>query len=476
MTVAVLQTSVALDPPRRPYVGPEDVITGNVVVKCLSGTTAGIPEVFGPLKLVVVLHGRAKSKIIKNNGQNRSTYRGRAPLIRASAVVHNDSFKGVFGSTYKFPFAVAFPPKTQLGAGLFDLDGGLFDSTPGRPLPPTMALSYHGFAHRFDCFVAYQLQLMAGMPGIDVKVNGTDAEYPIRYEMPRIPIDARDDRLSSWTRRICVSNAHLLPPGDRPSGLKEKTKALFSSDYYPRHIFEATFSSPQHLYVSSRPRFSISIRHLDDSTAPVVPDVILKSFSVSLKAYTEVRAEKQIFSEPTSHGDESLWGSVKGVIGPFEKSRDWTWDVRATTIPPRIPPSFKTYNINRSYRLKVSWIVRCAEKDFTLEQSHNVILKSPLMGDSSAEQGTSQQGYENFTEMGDVLPGQDPQSEDRLPTYQEAADQDRASLSSADQPPAFSAEDVTGGPSSSEVPPQPLPEDKGKGSVKTEEEIHTSAP
>lgn len=462
MTVAVLQASITLDRSSRLYIGSEDAITGNLVLKCLPGSNANIPEVFGPLRLDVILQGRAKSKIIKNNGQSRSTYRGRAPLIKTSTIAYNDRFKGEFGSIYKFPFVICFPPSTQLGAGLFEQDSTYFDSAPGMPLPPTMALDYHGFAHRFDCFVAYKLQLMVAMPGINVRVNGIEEEYPIRYEMPRIPLRERIDRITSTTRTICISNAHLLPPDDRPSGFKEKTKALFSSDYYPKHTFEAVFSSPQHLYVSSRPRFSITVRHLNDSTAPIIPDIVLKNFSVSLKAFTEVRAEKQIFFEQTSRGDESVWGSVKAAIGLFEKSKDWTWDVRATTIPSRLPPSFKTYNINRRYQLKVSWVLRCAEKDFTLERSHYVTLNPPLMADTSDGPSTSQQGYGHFTEMGDALPDDELGSYERLPTYEEAAGRDDASSISVKPPPAFPSVDTAKTSSDKDLPPPPLENDSGK--------------
>ncbi|KAL9624541.1 MAG: hypothetical protein Q9160_001205 [Pyrenula sp. 1 TL-2023] len=460
MTIAVLGTSIQLDRRNRVYIGSEDVITGHVVVTCSSGTAAGVPEIFGPLKIVIWLHGRAKSKIIKSNGQSRSTYRGRAPLIRTSAIVHNDSFKGQPGSTYKFPFAIAFPPATTEGRGLFEPGGSLFVSDEGRPLPPSMRLDYRGFAHRFDCFVEYKLTHAATMPGINVRINGNHVDYSVRYEMPRVSCESKIDQMITTTRRLCVSNKHLLQPIDRPSGFKEKSKALFSSDYYPKHTFEVVFCSPQHLYVSSRPQFSIRIRHMDDSTAPTVPDVILKNFSVSLKAYTEVRAEKQIFMEQTSRGDESPWGSVKFPIGPFEKSRDWTWEVRGTVIPLRIAPSFKTYNISRRYEMKVSWILRCAEKDFTLERSQYVILHPPLTEDPSNEPSTSRQGEENFTEMGDILPSQDAGSEERLPTYQEAASQDRKSESSDEQPPAF--DDEYSISMDKDFPTPPLSE-KGKG-------------
>ncbi|KAL9109703.1 MAG: hypothetical protein Q9227_005741 [Pyrenula ochraceoflavens] len=419
MVVGRLSVRVVLDSPGRPIVGSEDYVSGKLVVSCFSGEAR--VDIFGPLKLQVLLHGRAKSKIIKSNGQSRSVYRGRAPLFRTFAVVHNGSFRGEVGQSYEFPFVIGFPDQTQLGGGLFDQkQGGYFHSTPGKTLPPTMFLSYHGFAHRFDCFVEYKLGVAASMPGIGVAIS-TSEEVAIQYAQPGIRRDSVIYRTLDAKRIFEVSNAHLLPPAERPSGFREKTKAFFSTDYFPKFSFEVVHQCPQYLYVSERPEFMIRIRHLlETSTAPLVPDITLESFNLSLKALTDVRAERQIMFEQTSRGEETVYSCWNGRFGPFEKSRDWTKQVRGIPLPRTFTPSFTTYNINRRYEIKVKWVIGCAEKSFDIERTYSVVVNPSHLSEAT-EESSSSAPLQNFSGMEQVLQDGTAGPGEELPTYQEAA-------------------------------------------------------
>ena len=141
---------------------------------------------------------------------------------------------------------------------------------------------------------------------VDISKPEKDNEPFVRYERPRLARVVKDDPVK-WTGYISVKNELLLPEADRPTGFKQKAKAALSSDYFPTYSFDWECLAPRHLYFGQPAAFEIHIRPRENEcTAVVIPDVHLSSLTAEVKAHTQVRAEKQLFTSPESSSDTTV--------------------------------------------------------------------------------------------------------------------------------------------------------------------------
>ncbi|TKA25884.1 hypothetical protein B0A50_05639 [Salinomyces thailandicus] len=397
MTIGTLTVYVALDEPEKIYCGSDDAITGHVTVHYTPTSskkqTSPPPDLFGPLHLTAHFHGRAKTRVYKNNSQNRQTYRGRSPLFSAISVVHDGPFRSAPNETHRFPFSVTFPSSIDIShTGAWKPDY-CFDTAFTGDLPPSFDLRYTGLAHRFDALTEYRLGAQASLPGLDVYIDARHAgknsplhssqELEIHYSPPlsRLPADPAN---STFTNHHKIQNALLLPEPDRPSGFKEKFKSLTHSDYFPEFHFEVLCTHPRRLYLHSPLHFSIRVRpQADLCTAPLWPEVHLKIFTFTLTARTSARAEQQFLSEPSSEGSETILrfsASAKDLPpGPFEKANDMTKAI-VTDVLAGGPCSFATRNIRRAYEMRIELVVACAGKSMRVRRDVEVVVCPPLAG------------------------------------------------------------------------------------------------
>lgn len=72
MAIGSLRAKVVLDEPQRTYCGHSQPVTGKIVLSFMPNpkavTDGNSSELFGPMRLAVRFHGRAKSKIWKKQG------------------------------------------------------------------------------------------------------------------------------------------------------------------------------------------------------------------------------------------------------------------------------------------------------------------------------------------------------------------------------------------------------------------------
>lgn len=387
MSAGTITAKVVLDHPNQIHCGIADAVTGNVTLSYRLGidhTGGGGGELFGPLRIKVKFHGRAKTKIWKSNGQHRSIYRGRAPLFSRTFLIYDAPFKIRPGEIKRFPFTLTFPDGTQGSTyhGDFGTDGRFKDEVKNA-LPPSFRMEYHGFAHRFDAFTEYRVGATVEVPRIDVKIAGLDedlSEAYVMYEQPRAAHTPTTRQINTFRQMVTIQNEYLLPEEDRPSGFKQKTKALFKSDYYPVYLFEVHCGVPSHLFLGQSLSFEVGIKPFTErSTAVVTPDVTMSGFVASIQAETLVRAEKQIFSTPESEGNETVWtkGGVADSKGPFSKANDWTKTINTNELS-GIPSTFTTYNISRRYSLKITFYITAANKTIEVQRDFPVMIHPPL--------------------------------------------------------------------------------------------------
>jgi hypothetical protein len=227
------------------------------------------------------------------------------------------------------------------------------------------------------------------MKGIDIKIQGMneDQEAFVHYDQPRVPKSRALPVPKQYNDHVKLQNEYLLSEADRPSGFKQKTKALFKSDYYPVFHFDVLTSCPQHLYIGQPMVFEIAVRVSESMcTAPMTPAIKLGPFKASISAQTQVRAEKRLFSSPESEGNETVL-SFRGLSQDseefFTKANDYTKIVTTKEVA-GIPSSFSTYNIMRSYMLEVEYTIVAAEKATKISRRVLVALHPPVESDSGS--------------------------------------------------------------------------------------------
>ena len=385
MGIGTLQATVVLDSPGKTHYGSTDPVTGFIKLTfrpSTKGRADSSPELFGPLQVAVTFHGRAKTKIWKKQGNSTHIYRGRAPLFALSKRIYDDSFKAQPYESNAIPFELYFPEAAQATIDSVGWDSDQrFDFQPGDPLPPTFSDSYYGFTNRYETFVEYRVGVDVAMRGIQINIDtpDKDLEPSVQYERPpsATPISGKPLLFKGYES---VKNELLLPEADRPTGFKQKAKAAFSSDFYPTYSFDWSCIAPQHIHIGQPIAFEVYIRPRDkECTAVVIPEVYLSNFTVDIKAFTVVRAERQLFSSPEAYSDEPR-ATLKGIVdnkGPFSKANDWVKTINTKDFV-GICSEFKTYNISRRYKLKVKGVFTVAGKVKDFSQESSIVVYPPL--------------------------------------------------------------------------------------------------
>ncbi|KAI0191893.1 hypothetical protein F4808DRAFT_443569 [Astrocystis sublimbata] len=403
MSVGTLHANILFSEPGKIHCGSSDPVLGHVSIRYQPSQRNPGAELFGPLQVMVYLHGRAKTKIWKSNGQSTSIYRGRAALFARKALVYDDSFKAQPGEEGVFPFSLTFPELTD-GTDLDDFDDAdpRFVCQRRQPLPPSFQSDYRGFAHHYESFVEYRVGVDVIMPQLRVDVIKPDRyqEPLVRYERPRMSQPTQAAPLN-WRGYVSVKNELLLPEEDRPSGFRQKTKAFLGAANFPTYAFDWVCLAPQIFHLGQPAAFEVQIKPREkECTAPLVPEVRLSYFQIEIEARTQVRADRTIFRNPESEGTYSI-GQMAGVIDspqPFSKANEYT---KIVNMPPIAGPSssFATYNISHRHGIKLMLAFQVTDKPKQFRREYAIAIHPPLempaapepaiAGPSSAAQDTT---------------------------------------------------------------------------------------
>lgn len=395
MSVGTLHTDIILNDPGRIHCGTRDPVQGHVNIRYTPGPKNANAELFGPLAVAVVLHGRAKSKIWKSNGQSTSIYRGRAKLFAKGAEIYNDSFRAQSGDAQSFPFSVSFPenaiPVCDMSGYIVEQDtfteDPRFDTSPSQPLPPSFQSSYHGFAHRYESFVEYRLGVQVTMPQLQVAViKPTEDEEPIiHYERPRVPPSISMKPPPVWRGYESVRNELLLPESDRPSGFRQKTKALLGAGHFPTYAFDWVCLAPNEIHLGQPVCFEVKIMPREhECTATLIPEVRLKYFRIDITAHTQVRAKAVLFSCPGSEGNYKVYQAIGAIDSqePFSKANDNTKVVNTDAIGSgrigSFVTTFTTFNISQIYTTKIGFAFELVGKLKHIEREYATMVHPPL--------------------------------------------------------------------------------------------------
>lgn len=352
--LGVLTARVAVDRGRQPHYGTDEPITGMLVVSYLpyksifkkNVTTA---DYFGPLKLEATLRGKIRVKIKRSRDTVISSDYG-TYLFKRSFDVFDGSFKAEVGKEYEFPFAVHFPAMSG-----------------ECPTPISFRAYFSDYPDRVDAAVVYNLGAKLSTPGIKVETSRADynPEPEVQLELPR------PDKLTlglpgrTLNQRVMVQNKHLLPEGERPSGMKQNLKAVFSSNAYPKFVANMTCSSIDRVCPGLRPRFSFAIRTIDsETTALVFPNVILTTFAAVLTAHTQVDTSERILASSSCYDSFTaqklfIWRDDASLPYSLSKTNDHSIEIELEPFGAH-PSSFEHPKISRKYVLEIKSSLKIA--------------------------------------------------------------------------------------------------------------------
>lgn len=412
--IAYMQSQILLDSRTRIYTNSTEFVSGRVVLTPQPGKKSSATEVFGPLQVSLRFQGRAEVEVQEGMGRYERTYPASARLFYKEYQIHQGSMRIAMGEPYSIPFSITFPARTSRGAAGCDARKLFADGS--HPLPPSGIFS----SRDIHALVSYKISATLFMPGLQSKVKLTD---PYEVGVHYCPATARSDGefsrmvpfragfASRADARLTVQNLELLPLHARPKGMKAQTKALLTSGKQPKFIFDAVLTINECFHPGGSPRVTI---HFQPQTAvegyscPSVPDIELIKFTLKVKASTNVRTSESSDHGHTDAAEHTIYQSEQkpepSRICDASNGHKLTFVTKP--LPTNLPPTFRTYLINRSYRAHGTVTLRCAGKKFEVECIRTVGMKPLPVGPSTAHaevMGVSEQlpayEYREFTEL-----------------------------------------------------------------------------
>ncbi len=325
--------------------------------------------------ITITLQARCKTKANKSNGNSRTTYRGRAPLIH----VRKDLFAGphTLHPGHSWPFTFTLPLQCDVRQyDHFKDQHGPFNSDPGQSLPPSFVDSNFGFGWSAECFVRYELE--ASLVGTGVKlfsVGDLASTRQLDFRTFR-HVQTPDPQPIVRAQTIACYSLRLRPGyGDAPLTFKEKLKSMRTSQL-PVSMFKIHMQLPR-VGVPEQPlsAFLMLDHELQKSTAPEPPIVLLKKCRVALQAFTYIQC---IRDEILREGDDLRDWDTEHPIASVDFSEKMesapplteNFDLRSVMkikVPSYFKPTFSTFNIRRVYRLHLKVSVECVQKTFKAE-------------------------------------------------------------------------------------------------------------
>ena len=209
----------------------------------------------------------------------------------------------------------------------------------------------------------------------------------------------------------------LLPPSQRdfhrrPLTMKQRL-GLTSvvKDRLPKACFTATVLVPSVAVIGWPLPLMLHIDHdVENSTIISPPIIYLRKLQVFLRTETSICGMKHLAM--TSDFDQGGWTSSAKIVDiRFSRNlpRVEHLDLRGImdlNVVPDLLPTFKTFDIARTYSLRVSAIVECAEKSFaiwTADQTRCIFLAKdyePAMLNRDLAPPFSMNGQEDRNENG----------------------------------------------------------------------------
>ncbi|KAH7029074.1 uncharacterized protein B0I36DRAFT_363666 [Microdochium trichocladiopsis] len=408
MSLGTLRAKAVLDKPSHLYCGSSEPITGRVCLWYEPGK--GLPadhELFGPLRISVIFHGRLKTKILDTN----HVHRGRVPLFSKTKEIFNGSIRITKGDCQGQRFELTLPERIETKAlHAWDEDDARFDLDLRQTLPPSTKTSSTRFNNRFNAFVEYKLSLRVTMPDMRVKIVVPEPAYEpsIRYEQPRVSRRVRARRLE-FRGEFSIPQTSLEPEAGAPAAPAKKRLGIFPPGKTIGCIYDWAYSVPTHIHRSEYTRIKVAVKPREGSFSPDItpPGVTVKDYTVKLVSVVHARAPTHIISSPhavtttcvsstsssspssspsspssSSSSANPTHGSAAqppppALSEPFGPSNAWTHylDLPGTA---HVSSSFRTISIRQVHRLEISMTLAVAGQTAHIQKTLGVTIHAPL--------------------------------------------------------------------------------------------------
>ncbi|EON98414.1 hypothetical protein UCRPA7_6063 [Phaeoacremonium minimum UCRPA7] len=347
-----------------------------------------------------------------SNGQNKSVYRGRFTLFET----HEKLFEGPIhvppdGEPQVWPFAIAVPkgPSPRLvSSGNEQKYSNLslkLEDIEKQSLPPAFYYAGDSWGKKFHGYVEYYLEAEIRLSGSGSPA-GT-ATLPIFVRPPSSPIPITDFDLKGRSFGGLIKSQRLVPGMETTElSFKQKTQKFFGSSKVPEFIYSLEIDYPTVIQLGNPNTIPFKIRLLPNRsrTSDIIEDVpqkvTLTKLTMELKANTAVRCAGTFSSHDADktakhpiHLAQVMVG-VGSIVVPssvdeeaidlgalldlrLDARRPYTMGRQLSPFQNRLAPSFTTYNIRHSYRLKWEVTISIAGESTSLSGEYPVSILAP---------------------------------------------------------------------------------------------------
>ncbi|CZT17548.1 uncharacterized protein RCC_03382 [Ramularia collo-cygni] len=370
-----LVAEVVVEGGMRPHYGARDAIDGKVVLDNRlksNKSTAPTADLFVPMKLEVLLRGKAKV-IVKQERDMPVDHGG--PLFNLAVGIFNGSFSSKPDDRHEFPFHICFPETAMGGA-----------------LPPSFSHAFQQFPDTVDLAVRYRLGVKIDIPGIDIRTTVPEhgKQPEIQYDDPRPTAMSLNTVIRTHKQKSVIQTNMLLPEDERPQGFQQRLRAVFGTA--PKFGCEISCTELQHIWPGYQPSFTMSIRRSEQSDALSFPEVIVTSFRADLIAYTWCDSSRRLKGPFERNDSRTVQKLDCRTTLPLSLTKATEYSAAISTEAVlRWPTSFRHALIIRRYFVKVRMKMKCAEQTvlFVREFEVKMVPRPKDVEDRSGDAGPS---------------------------------------------------------------------------------------
>lgn len=259
--------------------------------------------------------------------------------------------------------------------GTFEADEG-FPSTANQhslPLPPTFSFAKSPSVGRsVDAKVRYRIKIAVPAPPGELPIP--PAEKDIIFT-PR-PGPMRDP--GQIFEESCEFRLEEPENGQAPR--KSGVKSFFKSTTKQKFCFSAIAHCPKYTNLEDGLNFAVQVRpSMENSTASIVPPIIVDTFAFKLFSRIDIRIDDNFAGDKKTMNEELLLEHVTRPEVLLEERLQYRYDetiaLPSQCSPERLYSTFYTPNVIQSYRMMVTWKLRCLGKTETIEKAAFLQIK-----------------------------------------------------------------------------------------------------
>lgn len=394
---------------------PDDIVNGWVTF------TPTVP--IAPRAIVASLWGHAQiwhrtSHTNSNNSSDYHHWRDNAPLfeVQTNILQTSDSKPSTLevGRTYTYPFQFRFPIGTANNrGGQYQNDADARWTVGPHQLPPTFwSSSNHSIEGAPNwAKVEYGVRVRLACPGVGVAQGHNLVDFVVNAPVLFAPLNRSahtsqaPPSLISYTKSCSLRTSALARPSSSSVGFRQSMRDHFSSKT-PRLDFDSVLHVPDVMTSGCEFSFGAAVKILDKSdTVSHIPPIHFTILRLELQDFTSIRAPRDheastvmsgshrgnkyenmpapdtpfSIGEHNSESKEAMHlnclphsTTVELAEVPGEEKKEM---VQANSceawftarVPGYTPPSFRSFAISRTYRVKIKLGIEIGGKKFEHE-------------------------------------------------------------------------------------------------------------